>query len=337
MKQQRFISSRSLGSFQDATLRELNREMQKSGLTVQCPDDSPLAALAEGRLSRPERESLHLHLAQCESCLETYSLLCSLLRDAAQNRHSRRSWTPMALAASLVLVVISFFLFGPHGRDLAPGMELAADNAQFTVNREKDQDGKRAKDETSVESSSPSRREGKPPVSPPDGKKVDPAGPPAPKQDRVRLQAEVPEPGAKSRVQRQSRPAQKSGISAKENRVRHFEAAEEAPKATAPGDSHKWAEKIRIDVQPANTPAGRISVVLAINARGMISDMTIDPPDSPLAAPVRRALQRHSFPPPSSPVRFLRLTIEWNGESWKIQSSEPSNPNESAGNDPASF
>ncbi|MBN1196920.1 MAG: hypothetical protein JXA62_05900, partial [Candidatus Aminicenantes bacterium] len=151
-KLQGLFSSPSPGCSRDDAMRDLNREMQKSGVSAQCPDESQLAALAEGHLRQSDRRSLHLHLAECETCLETYSLLCSLLQDTASESRSRRSWTPIALAASLVLVVISVLLLGPHGRDLAPRMESISDNARFNGAESTGPDDKKDVDEAAQES-----------------------------------------------------------------------------------------------------------------------------------------------------------------------------------------
>lgn len=334
-KQPRFVSSPSQESSRDDAMRDLTREMQKSGASAQCPDESRLAALAEGRLLQSDRQSLHLHLAECEACLETYSLLCSLLQDTASG--SRRSWTPLALAASLVLVVISVLLIGPHGRDLAPRTEPTSGNARFNNAESTAPDDKQDIDEVAEEASAPLRADPKSTVSPLSRKKAASAGRFTPEPEPALRQAETPEKSAKGRVERQSRLEQKHGISTADTQSRRLETARESPTLIAPGDARACAENIRIEIRPHNIPPGRIAVILAINTQGMVTGITVSPPESPLAPIVRRALQAHSFPAASSPLRHLRLDIEWNGDSWKIQPSMPSNPGESGNGGSNSF
>jgi len=85
-----------------------------SDMIGDCPDVETLAALVEGALAGEKKNAVMKHTAACSSCSEIFLLAGDLLADEPVHRSKRRSFAlykPLALAASLLVVVVSIYVF----------------------------------------------------------------------------------------------------------------------------------------------------------------------------------------------------------------------------------
>jgi hypothetical protein len=79
----------------------------------ECPTPEDLAALSENKIGGNERERLFLHLAGCGRCRTAYSMVCEIASGAesaasADYRWQARRLVPLAAAAGLILVIVSW-------------------------------------------------------------------------------------------------------------------------------------------------------------------------------------------------------------------------------------
>ncbi|MDY0296522.1 MAG: hypothetical protein RB296_04305 [Acidobacteriota bacterium] len=305
-------------AIEDEALRELNREWVKLAPSSPCPDDSQLAALAEGRLDRAQREGLFLHLAECEACLDAYSLIREMQGDRSSPRAHWLSWKPLAVAASLVLVATSLYIVTPRGRGTTPLPHAA-------VGKELPEPGAKRSDRVSDKTFAATRHEEKvaaqpPPAAPPPAPEKSAASRPAPAEAKGRVSQQL---NAQTE-ERQSPPMQKRAMDESTQMV----PARSARPAMAEtfGDRHT---EIHIPVPGESLAAGRVDAWLVIDRGGRVSRIRLNPAESALGPLVSRALRNHRFPAGDTDSRSLHLVVEWNGESWRIQPSTSSNPGES--------
>ena len=80
-----------------------------------CPSSEEIAAFLEGRLSGDKRDKLLLHLSSCSNCCEVFFLAADLHKERQGEIKKGRShaviFRPLALAASILVVIFSFYLF----------------------------------------------------------------------------------------------------------------------------------------------------------------------------------------------------------------------------------
>jgi len=305
----------------DMVLRHLSRAMQGKGISAGCPDDTQLAALAEGNLPDDERERLYAHLAECETCLETYRLLRNLLLEEMPERRGKHLWRPMALAASLVLVVMSLLLLNPRGRELAPQIRPAApsfDKAEEIATAAADEAPGKKGFRPDAEGAIKEKRQAPPPPS----HKV---AAPAPKQlqrkqDPVPPQKETLETEALPPMQRGAGSIGKKG---------HPEAKKARRRASQPRETFAVTARVgnaygtRFPLPPDGTPAARVRVCLEFTSSGRVEKIALDPADSPLAAFLRQTFKRVNLSQRFFASGYHCFLLEWDGDSWRIQPSGP--------------
>jgi len=99
------------GDVLSASLREVGDG------TDQCPSPEDIAALVDGRITGPKRDEIMKHISSCDTCCETFILAAELRKEAIapgqapKERSNFIFFRPMALAASILIVVISMYLF----------------------------------------------------------------------------------------------------------------------------------------------------------------------------------------------------------------------------------
>jgi len=83
-----------------------------------CPDNEAIAALADGSIHGQERDRLMKHIASCHECYDVYTLTRQLISQETSTQKKRRHQTifkPLALAASLLIVVFSIYTLWQRG------------------------------------------------------------------------------------------------------------------------------------------------------------------------------------------------------------------------------
>lgn len=99
------------GDVLSASLREAGDR------TDQCPLPEDIAALVEGRITGHKRDEIMKHISSCDACCETFILAAELHKEAIapmkapKERSNIIFFRPLALAASILIVVISIYLF----------------------------------------------------------------------------------------------------------------------------------------------------------------------------------------------------------------------------------
>lgn len=88
---------------------------QQAEFGPDCPDAEEIWAALEGDLQPPQIENIILHTAQCPACAELWRLAHSLEALQPRKRYWFRILIPVAVAASLVLVLgwVGFFSLWP--------------------------------------------------------------------------------------------------------------------------------------------------------------------------------------------------------------------------------
>jgi len=100
-----------LGDVLAASLRETGDR------TGQCPAPEDIAALVDGRITGQKRDEIMKHISSCDTCCETFILAAELYKEAIapiqapKERSNIIFFRPLALAASILIVVISIYLF----------------------------------------------------------------------------------------------------------------------------------------------------------------------------------------------------------------------------------
>jgi hypothetical protein len=85
--------------------------------TDQCPSPEDIAALVEGRITGQKRDEIMKHISSCHACRETFILAAELHKQAIAPMQAQKErsniifFRPLALAASILIVVISIYLF----------------------------------------------------------------------------------------------------------------------------------------------------------------------------------------------------------------------------------
>ncbi|UCH95953.1 MAG: hypothetical protein JSV88_03660 [Candidatus Aminicenantes bacterium] len=100
-----------LGDFLSAALKEAGDRPDD------CPSPEEIAALVEGRISGEKRNKIMKHLSSCDTCYGTFMLAFELQTEAIAPEEIKRKrsnvviFRPLALAASILIVIISIYLF----------------------------------------------------------------------------------------------------------------------------------------------------------------------------------------------------------------------------------
>ncbi|MGD2086106.1 MAG: hypothetical protein PVH61_07985 [Candidatus Aminicenantes bacterium] len=85
--------------------------------TDQCPSPEDIAALVDGRITGQKKDEIMKHISGCDACCETFILAAELHKPAIAPRQTAKErrniifFRPLALAASILIVVISIYLF----------------------------------------------------------------------------------------------------------------------------------------------------------------------------------------------------------------------------------
>lgn len=99
------------GDVLSASLREVGDR------TDQCPPPEDIAALVDGRITGQKRNEIMKHISSCDACCETFILAAELHKEAIAPEQAPKErsniifFKPLALAASILIVVISVYLF----------------------------------------------------------------------------------------------------------------------------------------------------------------------------------------------------------------------------------
>lgn len=306
---------------EDKSMRRLIRKAGRDGPLTACPEDVSLAALADGRMPASEKEDLFAHLAECDACLETYSLLCALKgKNETRPGRERLAWKPMALAASLALVILSLFLLDHRGRDLAPQIQPSPASAPVAEPMAK--------------------AEGKPKPEPlagavPPARRTVPATPAEQEETKERESLKrkksfadsvrIPEESAPASIQddkdleargREKRKGEPAG------RLRNLSREAQVKTATRP-IAGLQVPGIQLPTPPPGTAPGRIIVMLVLGKDGIPVEINVDPPDSSLAIWIRRVVAKRRFTPCSLTPGRKQFTADWDGRTWRIHSCSP--------------
>jgi hypothetical protein len=85
--------------------------------TDQCPSPENIAALVDGKITGQKRDEIMKHISSCDACCETFILAAELRKEtfapmqAPKERSNIIFFRPLALAASILIVAISIYLF----------------------------------------------------------------------------------------------------------------------------------------------------------------------------------------------------------------------------------
>lgn len=85
--------------------------------TDQCPFPEDIAALVDGRITGQKRDEIMKHISSCDACCETFILAAELHKQAIAPRQALKErsniifFKPLALAASILIVIVSIYLF----------------------------------------------------------------------------------------------------------------------------------------------------------------------------------------------------------------------------------
>ena len=99
------------GDVLSASLREVGDRAD------QCPSPEDIAALVDGRITGQRKDGIMKHISSCDACCETFILAAELHKEAMaplqapKERSNIIFFRPLALAASILIVVISVYLF----------------------------------------------------------------------------------------------------------------------------------------------------------------------------------------------------------------------------------
>lgn len=311
----------------EALLGHLTAQMPQREAASPCPDESLLAAVAEGKIRGVQRDEIFNHLADCNACRESYSLLRHLIIETPGRV---RVFRPMALAASLVLVLLTVYVLYNSGalrRHEAQGQAPAT----FSMDEKEP-----------LAESQPLR------ARPESAKSGTQALPPGEKKRKGRQNAPV---GAvrHDTIARDSikkplvAPAEPKAMKKKERLPMAEETTTASFRTTAPAPAKSRMRPVSVasdslvekqkkqtlvpGISPARPPVGtapgRIHITLFLSAENRVSEINFDPVASPLIPPLRRAFLAWN---PSKAHRhgYLRFTASWNGIEWKIQPSSTS-------------
>ena len=310
-------------SERDALLRNVSTYLPRRKDTMPCPDDSRLAALAEGKIHGLDRMQLVDHLATCDRCRESFSLLRYLMPPVPGRK---RIFRPLALAASLVLVVMMVYVttssdtprresFVPPSAPISTDEKTAAPSSVEPVLQPAAQQHK-------VDPASPKREKYKQSLPVAFGstgrdKKAIPSekrmqAPPVEK--RIKEEREPPvdseDTSALMTLEKSPAPAMKKVHSAQDT----ADTLQERKGEIAP------VSGIFPEPPPVETPPGRVQFAFFLSEKGEITGLTFDPGASPLVPPLRRAL-RQWRPRSAHGSQRLRFEAIWDGNGWKIQPS----------------
>jgi len=96
----------------------LSASLKEAGdSTDQCPSPEDIAALVEGRITGQKKDEIMKHISSCDTCCETFILASELHKEAMaplqapKERSNIIFFRPLALAASILIVVISLYIF----------------------------------------------------------------------------------------------------------------------------------------------------------------------------------------------------------------------------------
>jgi hypothetical protein len=96
----------------------LSASLKEAGdSTDQCPSPEDIAALVEGRITGQKKDEIMKHISSCDACRETFILAAELNKEAMaplqapKERSNIIFFRPLALAASILIVVISLYIF----------------------------------------------------------------------------------------------------------------------------------------------------------------------------------------------------------------------------------
>ncbi len=307
----------------DALLRHLSTRLHHQKNPMPCPDDSRLAALAEGKIHGRERMELEDHLAACDMCRESFTLLRHLMPPVPERM---RIFRPLALAASLVLVVMMVYVTStshtPRRESFVPSSSPVSLDEKITPPSTVEPDLRPAPPQHKA---APTTRESQkykanPPAafgaaerdkkSRPPGKRMQ-APPVEEKSSKEMESSEVSEDtGALMTMEKSPAPATK--------RVRSEPARADTLQTRKGGTT--TVSGIFPEPPPAGTPPGSVQFTLLLSEKGEITELIFDPETSLLVPPLRRALRQWS---PGSTHRsgHLRFVAIWNGSVWNIQPS----------------
>jgi hypothetical protein len=164
----------------------LSAGLQEIGdVTDQCPSPENIAALVEGRLSSYKRDEIMKHISSCDTCCETFILAAQLHKEAVSREQipgQRRLifFKPLALAASILIVIVSLYLFFKTDlpqtseqllrmKEATPGQEVSKSHPTISMetdfkDNEKEEEKKPETPPTSAKYSMPKVKIGSPPV-----------------------------------------------------------------------------------------------------------------------------------------------------------------------------
>lgn len=306
---------------EDKIMRRLIRKSGRDGPVTACLEDASLAALADGRMPAREREEILAHLAECEACLETYSLLCAL-KGKGETRPGRKrlAWKPMALAASLALAILSLFLLDPRGRDLAPQVQpspVAAPVAEPLAKAEEKPKpeplagavppGRRTVPDTLAEQEETKERDSL------KSKKAFADSGHTPRESASASIQGDKDLKARGKEKRKGKPI---------GRLRNLPREAQVKIAARP-NAGLQVSGIQLPTPPPGTAPGRIIVILVLGKDGIPEEIKVEPPDSSLAIWIRRGIAKRRFTPCSLTPRRMQFAADWDGRTWRIHSCSP--------------
>jgi len=125
------------GDILSASLREAEDR------TDQCPFPEDIAALVDGRITGQTRDDIMKHISSCDACCETFILAAELHTEAItpgqapKERSNIIFFRPLALAASILIVVISIYLF--FKTDVPKTSRQLLETDESTISRDAEQ------------------------------------------------------------------------------------------------------------------------------------------------------------------------------------------------------
>jgi len=102
---------------------------------MRCPNPELLAALAEDRLDRHDRDALLEHAADCDDCRHTLLALGAAPARARVTVRARQPWIPWAVAAALFIAIVGLLALRGRPED-GPAPKPEAPIAEVPVNPE---------------------------------------------------------------------------------------------------------------------------------------------------------------------------------------------------------
>lgn len=81
------------------------------------PDPETIAAVVEGMVQGDERDGILKHISACDTCYDTFLLTAELQKDGESKKEKQKiiSFRPLALAASILIVIFSIYVFYRSG------------------------------------------------------------------------------------------------------------------------------------------------------------------------------------------------------------------------------